>query len=696
MKLKRVLSLLIIIVTVISTVAFAEETTFIQDVLNYYDTNSDLTSWWDVVALWGAEKDIKNYTLPTLTSDSINENSSATDYAGAIFSLIAQGKNVHDIWQRDLAHELSLKQDRETGAFGAYPNIQAYSILALDASKEEYQREKALSYLVSFEAEGGGFGYTKDSADTDLTAMVILALYDSPYTDVVYRAIDYLKSVQLQDGGFESWGVENSNTLETVISALSTYGKLDDPDFIKGGKTLLDKLYEYRLQDGSFSYALGGENNLMATQQGLIALGDVISGKSVFLRLKSQFECEKATVKVRIEGIEDNILNEEVTVKGSLNVLNAIKKALDRENISYNIEKSQYGAYIKGINGEVAGKFGGWDGWLFLVNGISASESADSIKVNDGDYILLYYGMFEPDTLIPKISAPNTVKAGKRFTVKVSSSYYDWNDNAEKEVFIENATVEINGEKYSTDKNGEAEISVLTPGDYEIKVYKNNISSYPSIVRSEPFYISVEKQSSPQSGGFRTEVKEEQKEITGTNKKEAEPFLDENEVSDWAKDSVKKAQERNLIEGDHQKFNPKSKMTRAEFATVMCRVLELEEEETEPFDDVKKTDWYYDSVQKVKKYGIMDGVGENKFEALSYITREQMAVIICRAYNLKSEGENIIKDFDIVSSWAKDSVKTVYSLRLMQGDNKEFLPLENVSREMCVTVLIRTLEVLER
>ena len=209
---------------------------YADEIIAYYSSNPELSSWWDVVALYGVEEDLDNYTLPEWTTESLNENSSVTDYAGIIFGLIATGENVHDIWGRDIADELAKMQDTETGLFGDYPNQQIYSILALDAAKEPYDRDAAISALIdTFRAVNGAFGYLPwDSSaepvispDIDITAMALLVLDSKKHSEIIDSAVNYLAESQLEDGDFSSWGTENSNTLEAVIWGLSSHNLLN-------------------------------------------------------------------------------------------------------------------------------------------------------------------------------------------------------------------------------------------------------------------------------------------------------------------------------------------------------------------------------------------------------------------------------------------------------------------------------------
>ena len=687
-----------------------------DSILGYYLTNTTLTNWWDVIALYGAGEDLTNYTLPQWTTESLGETATVTDYAGIIFGLIATGENVHNIWGRDIADELAKKQDKSTGLFGAYPNQQIYSMLALDAANEPYDREAALTALTdTFRTADGAFGYlpfdpTADpviTPDIDITALALLVLDEAEHADIINSAVTYLAGQQLENGGFASWGTENSNTLETVIYALATHNLLTDSRFIKNNRSLSDVLSDYILDNGMLAWESGDtEENLMATQQGLIAYGDIISGNSVFLRLSSAQVCSTINANVRIEGSAYNVLNCSVSVKGyDLNLVDAIKSALDKNSIPYIIEDSDYGAYIKSINLEAAGKFGGWDGWLVTVNGSSLSGSADSVLLQEGDEILVYYGMFEPGTLIPQYTlSTSEFVQGTPFIVTVNASYFDYTTSQQVTTPIVGATVEVGGAKFITNSEGLATVTPATSGNLTVKIYKENENSYPSIVRIEPFEINVAAAYYGGGGGSYTPpAKEEQEnpQPEEETKPETEPtpeieltYADTDEISDWAVEGVKKAVQAGLFEGDDAgRINPHDNLSRAELATVLLRLVGADETYSDAkFSDISPDDWFYKAICTVCELGLMNGIGGGVFAPGESVTREQAAVVIARVLNLDSAESADYADSEEISDWAIDAINALTKSGIMEGSDGRFNPGDILTREMCAVIMVRALE----
>lgn len=113
-------------------------------------------------------------------------------------------------------------------------------------------------------------------------------------------------------------------------------------------------------------------------------------------------------------------------------------------------------------------------------------------------------------------------------------------------------------------------------------------------------------------------------------------------------------------------FSPQSPMTRAMFVTVLSRMEGIEETAYSgtAFSDVPTGEWYSASVQWASEHGIVEGVGEGRFDPEGRVTREQMATILYRyaAYaSVDVSAADASKfhafgDKDEVSSWAVNAM----------------------------------------
>ncbi|MDR5659300.1 DUF4430 domain-containing protein [Serpentinicella sp. ANB-PHB4] len=468
----------------------------IDEILSYYKENrNELESWWDVVALASVKEDITQdqWTLPKWD---ISNQMNAAEHAGYILAKLALSQNPYNIGGINLVDSLSDLQDDE-GSFGDI-NSHMWSMIALDTAQANYNKEIALQYLISQQLDDGGFAFSGNSGDIDMTAMALIAFapysHDSVIEERINKAIDFLKVNQLEDGGFSSWGSENANSTAVVLSALiavdeDVYGEA----WVKEKGSIVDALINYQTEEGAISFLKDPlEPNIMATNQALLALGEVKTGITLWDRIKPYGGVEntdQAYVTIRIEGPQETVFE-----KSSINLwdeeditaLAVVVDVLERAEIPYELAESEWGTYIQEINGVS-------DAWVYKVNGELASVGVDSYIVNNQDVLVFYYGQFPPDTLIPEVEIISDLAKGQEIALHVKSTYFDWENEIEKEINIENAQVVFNGEKYYTDGEGMVKLSGTTvAGTYYINVSKDNADRYPSIVRTKAIPLVIE------------------------------------------------------------------------------------------------------------------------------------------------------------------------------------------------------------
>ncbi|WP_019913380.1 DUF4430 domain-containing protein [Paenibacillus sp. HW567] len=178
-------------------------------------------------------------------------------------------------------------------------------------------------------------------------------------------------------------------------------------------------------------------------------------------------------------------------------------------------------------------------------------------------------------------------------------------------------------------------------------------------------------------------------------------FADESRISAWALDAVRKAYDKKLMEGvsaDSLIFAPKQKITRAEFAALLLRLTGNEPAAAgtaSVFSDVKPGAWYYGVVAKAKALGIVDGVTGTTFNPGGTISRQDMAVMISRAFKLESAASGAaaksskFSDEGRISSYAVSAVRSVTEQGYMTGFGGAFDPAAAVTREMAAVVAVR-------
>ncbi len=201
-----------------------------------------------------------------------------TENARVILSLKSLGLDPKNIYGYNLYRELyDLKSLEKQGINGPL-----FTLIALgQEGKEVSQLEVDLvSRILDRQSSNGSWslGMADTEGDIDLTAMVLQSLSgyraNKDVEKSIESALDFLSEKQEANGGYKSWGSENSENLSQTIIALSSLGidPAKDPRFIKNGKSLLDRLEDFSQEDGGYSHELGGKTNQMATEQAYLAL----------------------------------------------------------------------------------------------------------------------------------------------------------------------------------------------------------------------------------------------------------------------------------------------------------------------------------------------------------------------------------------------------------------------------------------
>lgn len=142
----------------------------------------------------------------------------------------------------------------------------------------------------------------------------------------------------------------------------------------------------------------------------------------------------------------------------------------------------------------------------------------------------------------------------------------------------------------------------------------------------------------------------------------------------WAAKVIQQLTAKHLVEGTAvDRFSPQDKVTRAQFVTLLARALNLQGGQKTPFSDVPTGQWFTGPVAAAHEAGLIEGVSAGRFAPNQTITREEMAVLMVRAYQYvsKENGTNAqqirFADEGDISAWAQESVRKAAQLGLMQG-----------------------------
>ena len=185
--------------------------------------------------------------------------------------------------------------------------------------------------------------------------------------------------------------------------------------------------------------------------------------------------------------------------------------------------------------------------------------------------------------------------------------------------------------------------------------------------------------------------------------------------SEWARPEISKANKEGLL-GDWL-TGYTTPIIRAEFAelmsTTVLKALDKTREEylaennaldiESPFKDINS-----EAVTIAYMMGITDGVGDDLFAPDKNITRQEIAVMMCRAIMLVqslkdkdyvelSDDLSAFSDEDLVADWAIEGVATLAKKGIMNGTTDTTIsPLDNTTVEQAIALAVRIYEIISK
>ena len=168
---------------------------------------------------------------------------------------------------------------------------------------------------------------------------------------------------------------------------------------------------------------------------------------------------------------------------------------------------------------------------------------------------------------------------------------------------------------------------------------------------------------------------------------------------DWAKASIELLSEKEILGGiGDGKFAPSANLTREQAAKIIVLAFGLESTmKTNKFEDCDINEWYYPYVTAASANGIVKGTTRTEFGIGSYITRQDMAVMLDRALLAKGiksgASSDGFTDMDKVSEYAKESVSTLAAMGIITGmEDGSFCPANQITRAEAAVMIGRILE----
>ncbi|MET3655645.1 NEAT domain-containing protein [Sporosarcina psychrophila] len=177
----------------------------------------------------------------------------------------------------------------------------------------------------------------------------------------------------------------------------------------------------------------------------------------------------------------------------------------------------------------------------------------------------------------------------------------------------------------------------------------------------------------------------------------------------WAKPYIESLASKQIVKGKTATtFAPNDQITRAQFAILLSRALELPKQDYKgTFSDVTKNmDWIVYEAEAASRAGIIS-VTDGKFRPNEAITRQQMATMIIRAIEYKDasvlegvKNDVAFADAKDITAYAKTSVDLAAGLGIIGGKEVKgkqlFEPKANATRAHASKMVYYLLETLQK
>jgi len=225
-------------------------------------------SAWLVMAIAAAGEDphdwkVGDNSIVDYLADNAGEANLATDYARMVLAIVAANESPTDFGGRNFLSLLQAAYDGTQIGDSSILNDDFWGVMALVAAGQNPNSEivqNSVSFIKSCQQADGGWGFDPSASwgtDVDSTSAAITALVaagESPGSNSITNGLTYIKSTQVDSGGFNCplWG-QNADLDSMAINAIVAAGQ--DPtsaSWTENGNTPVDDLLSFQQGDGSF------------------------------------------------------------------------------------------------------------------------------------------------------------------------------------------------------------------------------------------------------------------------------------------------------------------------------------------------------------------------------------------------------------------------------------------------------------
>ncbi|CAN7377775.1 S-layer homology domain-containing protein [Paenibacillus sp. LjRoot56] len=168
----------------------------------------------------------------------------------------------------------------------------------------------------------------------------------------------------------------------------------------------------------------------------------------------------------------------------------------------------------------------------------------------------------------------------------------------------------------------------------------------------------------------------------------------------WSKGDIETMAGRLLVNGDTEgRFRPDDAITRAEFAKLLTNALALPDKgDSMTFRDVEPSAWYSRTLLTAVSFGLIKGYDGGVFRPDSFVSREEIAIMLDRALHLTGYQYDSpanfaeLLDMDQLNDWSKDAIYKMLGLGIITGDQSNMIqPSQSATRAEAAVMLKRML-----
>lgn len=170
----------------------------------------------------------------------------------------------------------------------------------------------------------------------------------------------------------------------------------------------------------------------------------------------------------------------------------------------------------------------------------------------------------------------------------------------------------------------------------------------------------------------------------------------------WAKADIEKAFEKGLLKGyGDGTFKPNKELTRVQAVSILVRALGLGNTGAAPFTDITGYDLATKNEVAAAHEAKILVMTSGKFAPSANISRQELAIMLARAYKVKTNKSYSVKtiapftDIKKLSPEGQQAISFLYDFKIAQGSNGAFDPSGTTTRAQAAKMFVNFLGVVE-